>query len=431
MVSMPHWPVPIWHKAEYNLQNILRVLDFLYSPHLSLPPVIHIAGTNGKGSSAAYLRAIFEYAGYKVHCYTSPHLLEFNERIVLRSEKISDSYLFEICEHARIATSKANIDLRFFEGVTAAAFLAFSETPADVLILETGMGGRLDCTNIVPNPILTIITDISYDHMEYLGPTIDIIASEKAGIIKHKTPCAISNQAEEVFDVLFSKCDELEARSIAFGYDFGITKKINGFNILGIGCDDFTFNFPNLEGNHQIMNAATVIAGLAALNSNNKESHLINNDIFNISLNTVNKSLTNTKWPGRIQKITTTKYKNEIWADGAHNSSGVLVLSEWAKENLSNFSIILGMTKNRNVHDFLMPFKNLVSKVFCVQVMSEPSSYTSEKLAKLADTPGINVIACDSIDHALLEAEKLKLPTLVTGSLFLVADVFKLLNVIL
>lgn len=428
---MPHWPVPLWHIPQAGLQNILSLLESMGSPHLSLPPVIHIAGTNGKGSSSAYLRSIFENAGYKAHVYTSPHLLEFNERIILKSEQISDAYLFDICERTRIAATKSNIELRFFEGVTAAAFLGFTEIPADILILETGMGGRLDCTNIVPNPILTVITDISYDHMEYLGPKIDIIASEKSGIIKQSVPCAISNQTDEVFDVIFNKCDELNSQSIAFGYDFGINKAGNGFNILGIGCDDFTFDIPSLKGNHQIMNAATIIAGLASLNKQNKDRYLLNNDQFKISLDVVNQALKNTKWPGRIQKINTTKYKNDIWVDGAHNSGGAIALSDWAKENLPrSFSIILGMTKNRNVYDFLTPFKNLAGTVLCVQVQSEPSSYTADKLTELASTTGMNVIASDSIESALKEAEKLKLPTLLTGSLFLVSDIFKLLNIV-
>ena len=161
-MKMPHFPMPSWRTdIKYDLENITKILAALDNPHLKLPPVIHIAGTNGKGSSVAMLKSIFEAAGYKVHAYTSPHLLEFNERIVLSGDKISDQYLFEVCERARLACSDAGAQPTFFEGTTAAAFLAFAEVKADILILETGIGGRLDATNVVPNPLITLITPIS------------------------------------------------------------------------------------------------------------------------------------------------------------------------------------------------------------------------------------------------------------------------------
>ncbi|MES2214911.1 MAG: Mur ligase family protein, partial [Pseudomonadota bacterium] len=238
MVHMPHWPVPLWRKTQYDLVNISRLLEALGSPHHKLPPVIHVAGTNGKGSVVAYLSAIFKEAGYRVHSYTSPHLIDFNERIVLDSEKISDDYLWDICEGTRLAADKNQIDVRFFEGVTVAAMLAFSEVPADILILETGMGGRLDATNIVPRPVLTIITEISYDHMEYLGPTLPIIAGEKAGIIKPGIPCVISKQQDEVYEQLCIKCEAMRAGITAYEYDFGIKKESDGFYVEGLSHDN-------------------------------------------------------------------------------------------------------------------------------------------------------------------------------------------------
>lgn len=412
MVFMPHWPVPLWHKKKYDLESMGRILELMRIEYNALPPVIHVAGTNGKGSSVAYLSAIFKHAGYRVHAYTSPHLLECNERIVLNSEKITNAYLFDICERARLVSEKHGIKLSFFEGLTAAAFLAFAETKGDILILETGMGGRLDATNIIPNPILTVITEISYDHMEYLGPKIDIIASEKAGIIKSSAPCAISSQVDEVYEVLFNKCDEVGVESIAYGYDFGIKKLENGFNILGTGCDDFVFNFPSLLGDHQIMNAATVIAGLRKVAPN-------------ISLDQLNYGISNTVWPGRIQKV---RAKNcEIWADGAHNSGGALALSNWIESALSTKAVlILGMTKNRNVRDFLRPLLPFVEEVMCVQVTSEPSSYTPEKLASLVISTGLPAKECQSLEEAIEVASRYELPIVLTGSLFLVADLLKI-----
>lgn len=419
MVHMPHWPVPLWRRTEYSLKNISRLLIALGSKHHALPPVIHVAGTNGKGSVIAYLHAIFKEAGYRVHSYTSPHLVDFNERIVLNAEKISDDYLWDICERTRVVAMQHQIDTSFFEGVTAAAFLAFSEVPADILLLETGMGGRLDATNIIPNPILTIITEISYDHMEYLGPTLPIIAMEKAGIIKPGVPCVMSAQVDEVYEQLCIKCEAMRAPITACGYDFGVKKEVNGFYVLGLDHDKYKFTFPSLLGNHQIMNASTAIAGIHVLHKQ-----------FNISLTHINLAMQKTHWPARIQKvIMPSGFK--IWIDGAHNSSGADALSIWARQTFgSDISLILGMTKNRNVADFLAPFAEIVSNIYCVQVKSEPSSYTAKRMVELiAETIDDRVIeAAPSLQEALRLAEIRGKPTIVTGSLFLAADLLDFLR---
>lgn len=409
MVHMPHWPIPISQKKAYDLNIIATLLAKLDNPHHKLPPVIHIAGTNGKGSCTSYIKAIFEDAGYKVHCYTSPHLIHFNERITVASKLIDDDYLFEICERTRIASESLNLQLSFFEGTTAAAFLAFSEIKADIVILETGMGGRLDATNIVKNPALTIITPISYDHMEYLGPTLPIIACEKGGIIKPGTPCIISAQEDNVYKILSDICIKLRAPIYAFEYDFGISKMLSGFKILGIGLDNIVFPMPSLMGDHQIINASNAIVA----------SKLIKG--FNITTNNIENGIKNAKWPGRIQQI-----KDRVFADCAHNQSGAMALSIWAKENLEGeISLILGMTKNRDVYKFILPFIGIVQNIFCVQVRSEPSSYTAEKLAELSSTAGINAISCNSITEALEKSRYKSKNTIVTGSIYLVADLLK------
>ncbi len=193
MVSLPDWPkISLWKKPRRtNLDAMLHILEQLDNPHQKLPPVIHVAGTNGKGSTIAMLASIFQKAGYKTDCYTSPHMLEFNERININGRPVSDAHLDDILTRTRLACKKIGIEPSFFEGTTAAAFLAFSESKSDILLLETGLGGRLDCTNVIEKPLATIITSISKDHTEVLGDNILQIASEKAGIIKKDVPCII------------------------------------------------------------------------------------------------------------------------------------------------------------------------------------------------------------------------------------------------
>lgn len=414
MVHMPHWPIP--HKAlpaRVDLANMMVLMDLLDNPHLKIPPVIHVAGTNGKGSTIAYLRAIFEAAGYKVHSYTSPHLLEFNERIVLAGEKIFDNHLFQICEKVRVISGKAGLDPTFFEATTAAAFLAFSETPADILLLETGLGGRLDATNIVPNPLLTIITPISYDHMPMLGSTLPIIAGEKAGIIKPGVPCIISAQVDSVMDVFLNRCDELSSKSIAYGYDFAVDR-VGGRMIVKNYEEDKEYPLPALLGDHQILNAGSVIMACKLLKGK-----------FDITYENICEGLQQVNWPGRLQKISWKS--SSIWLDGAHNSGGAQVLAIWMKENLQRpISMVLGVTKNRDAAAFVSFFEGIVDRIYCVRVSSEPSSYSATKLSELLEYSGIEVIACDSLEEGIDEAIGFSEDVVVTGSLFLVADVLRL-----
>lgn len=195
------------------------------------------------------LKAIFIQSGYTVYSYTSPHLIEFNERIKLHDKPISDSHLYELLEETKTAADKLKIIPTFFEGTTAAAYLAFSRTPADVLLLETGLGGRLDCTNAVSSPTLKIVTTISYDHMEVLGKTLKEIATEKAGIIKKNVPCIIGPQTQEVYDVLIDKCNEVGAPSFCYEYDFISEKTQNGFKYLSKNVD-IDLPKPNLNNDH-------------------------------------------------------------------------------------------------------------------------------------------------------------------------------------
>jgi len=461
MVHMPHWPKKFaMHPEAKDLSRMLAILAELDNPHLKLPPTIHIAGTNGKGSTCAMLRSIYKNMGLKVHMYTSPHLLHFYERIELHGQKIDDDFLFEVLELTRIASEKLDFEPTFFESTTAAAFLAFSKIPADILILETGMGGRLDPTNVIPNPILTIITPISYDHMEYLGEHIRLIAGEKAGIIKPGVPCVISRQDQDVMDILLAKCEELNSPSIAYEYDFIPEKNEEGFYFRS-QLAEFQVPHLNLKGDHQIINASSVIAGvlvvaktrvikiMSSLRKQGSNQHFFEaplqldscsrrNDIeddASFHNDVICAALAKAEWPGRLQEFNISKIvKNaenaSCYLDGAHNISGAAALADWIKEQQFKQPIlIVGLTKNRDVSSFLSQFKEVNPIIYGVRVLSEPSSYSSEMLAQKAAEANIEVIPKDSLEEALAAAvaHDNSAKIIVTGSLFLVSDCMKLL----
>lgn len=389
-----------------------KLMEHLGNPHQKIPNIIHVAGTNGKGSSCAFLEAILTKAGYKVHKYTSPHILEFNERIKIAGTEITDEYLFEVIERIRKISEENNLDNSFFEVTTAAAFIAFAENQADFTLLETGMGGRLDATNIIENPIATLITPISMEHSEYLGPTLPIIAREKSEIIKKDAPCIINAQIDEVYEVLFSKCEKSGVESIAYTYDYAISKTDNGF-LFESKKLSAEFPNPSLLGDHQILNAAGVIATILELPQK-------------ISIDKIEAGLINTFWMARLQKV---KYHGkEIYIDGAHNESAAQALSIWMKEYFDGpVSIILGMTDNRNVSNFVSHFKDVASSIYCVKVRSEACSYSSEKLASMVPD-NMEAIPCDDLDEAIYKASEKSGNIVITGSLFLSSDMLKLIR---
>ncbi len=433
-MNIPSWPkIPLWQPEKpYNLDNTYKLLAALDNPHDKLPKTIHVAGTNGKGSSVAMLASIYQAAGYRVHSYTSPHLRQFNERINLRNTYISDYYLNELLVRVKFAADSLNIDPTFFEGTTVAAFLAFSETPADILIMETGLGGRLDCTNVIKSPLATLITAISYDHMDRLGGTLLNIAKEKAGIIKKGSPCIISMQDNSVYKLLLEHCDKMATPSFCYEYDYGINLTDNGFQYLSQKFN-IDFNRPALIGNHQLINAASVIATVL----------LVNNQI-KVTKQQIEQGLQEVKWPGRLEKINNSELPKEIsqqidldsfniYIDGAHNISGAGVLSHWMQNNLTEPTyLIVGMTSNRDVAGFCSHFKDIVTEGYGVTVHSESASYSGGVTAKKAAVTGIEFTAKNSLEEAILDivAKIKKKPAniVIAGSLFLIGDCYNLLD---
>ncbi|MGN7619191.1 MAG: bifunctional folylpolyglutamate synthase/dihydrofolate synthase [Ehrlichia sp.] len=424
MVYMPHWPKPLgFRPSDMVLDRIIQVLNNLGNPEKKLPPVIHVAGTNGKGSSIAFTRSILDAAGLKTHVYTSPHLIEFNERIVIAGKKISDRHLYEVLETCREAS--VGIPLTFFEGTTAATLLAFSQVEADIVLLETGMGGRLDATNVV-NPILSIITSISLEHTEVLGDSVELIAIEKAGIMKENVTCIIAPQEQtsimKVFEYYAVKNNVPLYRG---GIDWFCDRKENSM-LFKNSVDTLSFPLPSLRGEHQIINAGNAIAAC---------SILAGKFGYNIGYEDIEQGITQASWSARLEKITTGfLYKIlpqswELFLDGAHNPAGSEMLSRWIQDYvMGDLYVIIGMTREKDSMLFLNNLKPYIKFLSSICVKSEPKAQTAEELLQTALSLGINAVASKTLTDAISKILEVgdhnkKSTILICGSLFLAGDV--------
>jgi dihydrofolate synthase/folylpolyglutamate synthase len=428
MVYLPHWPIPsTLGKKSIDYETVFErakiVLARLGNPHQKLPPVIHVAGTNGKGSTASLIARIFQCQGYKAHLYTSPHLHDCNERILIDGEKISDRELYSTMEAVRLEAE--DIDLTFMEAFTIGAFLAFSQNPADVVVVECGMGGRIDITNIISQKIATVLTSISMDHTEYLGDNIQKITLEKAQIIRPQTPLIVGPQANIVKDLIKILANDQKALSYFYDENFSVEKSEN----------DGTFDFfwqneillpnlrkPNLEGDHQYYNFACAIACCMAIS-----------DKFNFNYDGINKAISSVKWQSRLEKIDNNLNKIsknslcEIWIDGAHNEGGAFILANWlrSQSSIKNF-IICGFSRAKCKIEFLEKFKN-VAEIVAIKVNGEPYPEASERIVEIAKKHGINAKNGEDLTKAiqLIENENGDQPyrIIICGSLHLARDV--------
>ena len=394
------------------------LLAQLGHPERHLPPVIHVAGTNGKGSTCAFLRAILEAAGFKVHVYTSPHLVRFEERIRVAGSLISEQELTDIltlCEQA--AEPKA---ITYFEAATAAAFVAFARHPADFTLLETGLGGRLDATNIVDQPLATVITRLSYDHRDYLGDTLDAIAREKAGIMKKNIPCFVAAQpSEEARRALRETAATLNV-PLAMGDDaWHVTPTENGFQYRDA---DYRFDLPRpaLLGDHQIKNAGLAIAtALWAVPTLNAR-HLA-------------QGLRNVAWPARLQRLPQKNIpsETELWLDGGHNDSAGEILAaqaaQWTHEDPKPLHLILGMLTTKQPDEFLAPLRPFIQGLATVNIPDEPLAFTASALAQKVERCGMGPVTAYETVSVALDALKGTAPQriLICGSLYLAGHVLR------
>jgi len=399
---------------DLSLDRLFNLLTKIDNPHLKLPPIIHIAGTNGKGSVLSFIRHILIENHFSVHAYISPHLKSFNERIIISNKQVSVQKLYKNLEFIKKINS--NMPITFFEITTAAAFHLFSQKDADFLLLETGLGGRLDATNVVKESLIDIITPISLDHQEFLGKNIKKIIFEKLGIIKPKSNIIISKQKNgikrNIKKLLKNKTNNKKFYNDQFGV---LEKNSNNFKFF-FKNNYYYFKNPKLNGVHQIENAATAITAIFNL----KELG------YKISKKSIDQGLTKTKWPGRLEKCSINNIP--VYLDGAHNVGGAIQLVKYFKKNKINRWLILGMLNNKDLESYLKKIKPIIKGIIAIKIPGQKNSFSTNQIKTICD----NIkITCHKKNN-IKEANDFLIQTinpneiLVSGSLYLIGKIRKI-----
>ncbi len=403
---------------DLSLERLHRLLAELGHPERSLPPVIHVAGTNGKGSTCAFLRAIAEAAGLRVHVTTSPHLVRFNERIRLAGHLVTDEQLLAVLDE--IERINAGQPITVFEVLMAATFLLFARIPADLVILEVGLGGRFDATNVIDHPIACAITSISLDHREMLGDTLAKIAFEKAGIIKPAIPVATGQQPAEAFAVIAAQAAAQAAPLLARGRDWHVTPHATGF-LYSDSAGTLDLPPPALPGAHQYDNAGIAIATIRASKLPIPDSAIIH-------------GIATAEWPARMQRLTGALTKLlpatwELWLDGGHNPGGGQVIADHLKGVWSDrpTHLIVGMKKAKDTAEFLAPLLPLAATIWAV---SEPGQYSALPVEAILDAAQGYARPGPTVAEALralpgLNPSAPPARVLICGSLYLAGEVLK------
>ena len=400
---------------DLTLDRVHRLLAALDHPETRLPPVIHLAGTNGKGSTQAMIRAGLEAGGAKVHAYTSPHLARFHERIRLAGELISEPALAAALDEC--VAANGGEEITFFEITTCAAFLAFSRTPADFTLLEVGLGGRLDATNVVEKPRLTIITPVSIDHQQYLGETLAEIAAEKAGIIKRGVPCVVGPQEPEGLAVIEAKAARLGAPLWVHGQHWSVAEE-RGRLVYQDENGLLDLPLPSLPGPHQVQNAGAAIAALRLLGRDGAAAEA---------------AVTRAVWPARMQRLRHGPLAEsapgvELWLDGGHNpAGGEAVAATLARMPARETHLICGMLNTKDVKGYMRPLAAHAAKLWAVPIPGEPNTLPAETTRDSAREAGLQAEAAGSVAAALarIAAANPQARVLICGSLYLAGQVLK------
>ncbi len=414
-------------RIDLSLGRVERLLRLLGDPHRRIPPVVHVAGTNGKGSVVAFLKGILEAAGYRTHAFISPHLRKFHERIMLAApggaHSIGERHLADILSRAEAANRGEPIT--FFEITTAAGFMAFAENPADIVLLETGLGGRLDATNVIDEPLATILTPISLDHCSFLGDTIEAIAGEKAGILKRGRPAIVSRQTEEALGVIEARARALSAPVHAGGREWDVYEQHGRLVFQDEDCL-LDLPLPRLFGRHQFENAGAAIAAARSLEG------------FSISEHAIAKGITAAVWPARLERLSPGKLHDlapegsEIWVDGGHNpAAGEVVaraLADLEERVSSPIHLIVGMLSTKDAGGFLRHFQGLTELAATIEIPGHAAAYKADELATIANREGIAADPAASLEAAFAwSRERAQGPVriMVTGSLYLAGQVLE------
>lgn len=414
---------------DLSLDRITRLLDVLGNPQRKLPPVIHVAGTNGKGSVTAFCRALLEAGGFAAHVHTSPHLVNWHERYRMgvkggRGQLVDDAVFADALR--RVADANAGQKITVFEILTAVTFILFSEHPADAAIVEVGLGGRFDATNVISNPAVSVIMPISLDHQPYLGDRVELIAAEKAGIMKRGLPVVIGHQEyDAALDVLMATAERLNCPTAVYGQDYSAHEEYGRL----IYQDEFglaDLPLPRLPGRHQHANAAAAIRALKAAG-------------FSVTEAMMERAMVSVDWPGRLQRLSEGKLMAhapagaEIWVDGGHNPGAGEVIAEamagFEERQSRPLFLITGMINTKDPIGYFKAFAGLAEKVFCVQIRHSDAMIDPVILANAAYDAGLVAEPMTTVADALdaitgsSSPDNIAPRILIGGSLYLVGDV--------
>jgi len=419
-------------KIDLALDRILRLLGDMGNPQLKLPPVIHVAGTNGKGSACAFSRAMLEAQGLRVHVHTSPHLVRFHERIRLAGKLISEEALVSLLEE--VEEVNHGREITFFEITAAAMFLAFARQPADAVVLEVGLGGTYDATNVVPHPAMTVIQPVGMDHKEFLGTDLAGIAAEKAGIIKKGSALVVGPQSPVPRHVILRRADQLGVELFEFGQDF-VARQEHGRMVYEDESGLLDLPLPRLAGRHQIENAGVAIAALRHAGSFEGKRLGWGEDAA------VEKGLSAVEWPARLQRlhkgplVEAAPKGAEVWLDGGHNVHGAEAVSramaDMEEHGERPLYLVCGMLANKDALGFLRAFNGLARHVVTVAIPGEASSLGAGALYDAARRAGLDAAPAEDLDDAMLQVtawsrlDQTDVPPriLICGSLYLAGKV--------
>ena len=399
---------------DLSLDRVMRLLKTLGDPQDELPPVIHVAGTNGKGSTVAFLRAFLEAAGQRVHVYTSPHLVRFHERIRVAGKVIPEKMLGALlaeCERAN-----AGEPITFFEITTAAAFLAFAREDADFALIEVGLGGRFDATNVIAKPAVAALTPVSLDHQHFLGETIAAIAFEKAGIVKPGAPVVVGPQPPDAARVIAERAAELRAPLFRHGREWK-AGRAEGGDLIYRGRQTFDLPPPGLAGTHQYDNAGTALAVLECLHG------------FALDPKALARGIGDVEWPGRLQRlqrgplVRAVPASAELWLDGAHNAAGGEALARFVAGWRRPTGLVFGMLKTHDATAFLKPLAPYIKRLSAVAIPGEANTLSAAESAAAARRLGIDATPAKTLRDAVNAVSAPDQRTLICGSLYLAGKV--------